>query len=99
MADVKQITFSHREVAEALVKDQGIHEGLWGIYVEFGIQGANISTDPESKNLLPAAVVPVLKLGIQRFGEENQLTVDAAQVNPQKEKQGRARRKQASSKS
>lgn len=82
MAELSQMTFSHREVAEALVKAHGVHEGLWGIYVEFGVQGANIGTDPEKKDLMPAAIVPILKLGIQRFPEENQLTVDAAVVNP-----------------
>jgi hypothetical protein len=32
--------------------------------------------------LTPAAIVPVLKIGIQRFPEPNSLTVDAARVNP-----------------
>jgi hypothetical protein len=82
MTDNTPITFSHRDVAEALVKKQGLHDGIWGIYVEFGVQGANIGTDPKKKDLVPAAIVPILRLGIQRFPEENQLTVDAAKVNP-----------------
>ena len=84
MAEVKQITFSYKEVAEALVRKEGLHEGLWGIFVEFGIHGANIGTDPEKGDLMPAAIVPILKLGIQRFEEESQLTVDASKVNPKK---------------
>jgi len=42
MADVQTYVFNYKEVAEALIKKQGIHEGLWVIYMEFGIAGANI---------------------------------------------------------
>jgi hypothetical protein len=79
MAQTKQITFSYREVAEALLKKQGIHEGVWGIYIRFGIKGANIGELGE--DLTPAAIVPILEIGIQRFETENNLTVDATQVN------------------
>ena len=75
------ITFAHKEVAEALVKQQGIHEGVWGIYVEFGIGAANVR-HAETADLNPAAIVPIVKIGIQRFDELNNLTVDAAEVNP-----------------
>lgn len=48
MAEIKQVTFTHREVAEALVRRQGIHEGHWGIYVEFGIAGANVGASDQT---------------------------------------------------
>lgn len=82
MADVERYTFTYKEVAEALVKQQGIHEGLWGIYVEFAIAAANVGSAPESSDIVPAAIVPVQKMGLQRFPEANNLTVDAAEVNP-----------------
>ena len=82
MAEVKNYLFTYKEVAEALIKKQGIHEGLWGIYMEFGIGAANIPTDPSGQALLPAAIVPVAKIGIQRFDKASPLTVDAAEVNP-----------------
>jgi len=93
MPEAKNIVYDHRELAEILVKDQDIHEGPWGVYIEFAIQGANISTDPTGESLLPAAIIPVLKIGIQRFDKPNQLTVDAAIVNPVKK---RAKSKTAS---
>ena len=37
MPETPQIIFSFKEIAEMLVKQQDIHEGLWGIYAEFGI--------------------------------------------------------------
>ncbi len=82
MAEVSMYTFTHREVAEALIRKQGIHEGLWGIYMEFGIGAANINSGPSEEALVPAAIVPVVKMGIQRFDKPNTLTVDAAQINP-----------------
>ena len=86
MPEAKTIVYEHRELTEILVKEQGIHKGLWGVYIEFAIQGANVSTDPTGESLIPAAIVPVLKIGIQRFDKPNQLTVDAAVVNPAKKR-------------
>jgi hypothetical protein len=82
MAEVKNYIFDYKEVAEALIKKQGIHEGLWGIYMEFGIAAGNIPAGPSEQVLLPAAIVPVVKIGIQRFDKPSSLTVDAAEVNP-----------------
>ena len=81
MAEAKLITFSYQEIATALVRHQGIHEGIWGIYARFGLGAANVE-DPENKELLPAAVVPIRELGLQQFPDENNLTVNAAKVNP-----------------
>jgi hypothetical protein len=81
MPETRQITFSYQEVAEALVKRQGFHEGLWGVFVEFGLAAGNVPS-PEG-NIVPAAILPVQRMGIQRFDEEIKgLTVDASVVNP-----------------
>ena len=81
MPDAPKIyPFTHQELAEILIKHKNIHEGLWGIYVEFGIGATNIGQGPN--DMLPAAIVPIVKLGLQRFPEPNNLTVDAAKVNP-----------------
>ena len=81
MAEAQQLyTFTYKELAEVLVKQQGIHEGLWGVYVKFGINATNIGPTP--KDIVPAAIVPILEIGIQRFKEENNLAVNAAIVNP-----------------
>lgn len=80
MAEATQIVFTHREVVEALLKKQGIHEGIWGIYIKFGIKGANVGL--ADADLMPAAIVPVLEIGLQKFDKENNLALDAAQVNP-----------------
>lgn len=80
MAEAQNYTFDYKEIVEELIKKQGIHEGLWGIYMEFGIGGANAG--PSDGMVFPTAIVPVLKIGIQRFDKPNNLTVDAAEKNP-----------------
>lgn len=78
--EVTRFTFSHKELVQVLIKHQGLHEGLWMLYVEFGL-GA-INAGPSDDELLPSAVVPVKTIGIQKGEKENNLTVDAAKVNP-----------------
>ena len=80
MAEASQYVFSYKELAEILIKEQDIHEGLWSIYMRFGISAANIGFG--GKDALPTAMVPVIEIGIQKQQEENPLTVDAAAVNP-----------------
>ena len=80
MPEVTQYVFSHKEVVEALIKKQGLHDGLWMLYVEFGLVAANVG--PTEDQLTPAAVIPLAKLGLQKGQKENALTVDAAKVNP-----------------
>ncbi|MFZ0501923.1 MAG: hypothetical protein WAM52_22580 [Steroidobacteraceae bacterium] len=80
MPESTAIMFTHKELAELLVKSQKIHEGIWGITVQFGLGATNAG--PNEKELLPAAIVPVVNIGIKKFDSENNLTVDAAKVNP-----------------
>jgi hypothetical protein len=67
-------------VVEALIRYNDLHEGLWGLYIEFGLAAANMGQGPE--DILPTAIIPVNKIGLTRSNEPNNLTVDAAEVNP-----------------
>lgn len=80
MPEPAMVLFSFQELATLMIKQQDIHEGLWGVFVRFGIGAAN-AAEP-SGQLLPTALVPVKEIGLQRFDELNNLTVDAAVVNP-----------------
>ncbi len=83
--DVRECTtLTHQELAALIVKEKGIHDGFWSIYVEFKIYGVNFEIPKGA--LSPAAVVPVPRIGIQRWERPNGLTVDAAKVNPAKRK-------------
>jgi len=93
MAEPTQIVFSHKEIVEVLLKKQGIHDGIWGIYIKFGLQGANIGSSPEATaDVVPAAVVPVLQIGLQKFDAESNIAVDAARVNPKPSPQSAKKR-------
>jgi hypothetical protein len=81
MAETAQIVFSHKEVVEALIKQQGIHEGRWMIMMQFGIQGMNVGQGAP-QNLVPAALVPIVAIGLQKTDQVTNLSVDAAEVNP-----------------
>ena len=96
MAEAQQITFTHKEVVEALLKKHGIHEGIWGIYIKFGLKAANLGSS--SSDLLPAAIVPVVAIGLQKFNEENNLSVNAANVNPKQVPRTRATSRRSTSK-
>lgn len=96
MPEPTQLSFSHKEVATALVKAQGIREGIWGLFVKFGIAGMNVG--PNDDELNPTALVPILSLGLQRFDKVNALSVDAAEVNPPQPRQIGAGRTKAARK-
>ena len=80
MAEVQTYTFEFKEIVEALIKQQDLHEGTWQIYVEFGIAAGNMG--PSANELRPSAVVPIQRIGILRVEKETNLAVNAAQVNP-----------------
>jgi len=82
MPETNNYTFSYTELAEILVKKLDIHEGLWGLYIEFTLGAANVPASPDGKMLAPAAIAAIKSIGIQRFDAPNNLTVDASVINP-----------------
>jgi len=80
MPDATQYSFSHKELATMMVKALDIHSGVWGLSIKFGLGAMN--TGPNENELMPAAVIPVLDIGLQKFEKVNNLSVDAADVNP-----------------
>jgi hypothetical protein len=83
MAEPSQYTFDYKEIVEALVKKQGLHEGLWQLIVSFEMAAVNVGSTNEL--LSPAAVVRLTKIGLTKTDKENNLTVDASVVNPRRE--------------
>lgn len=80
----KQLVLGWQDVAVALVKAQGIHEGHWRAAVNFApVLGINSNLQtPHGMAHLPAAILPVAGLVLMRDDEPGPLSVDAAQVNP-----------------
>lgn len=73
---------SHKQVVEALIKHHDLHEGIWGLFVRFGLGASNVG--PDDQQLAPAAILPIVEIGLQRFARETNLSVDAARVNPKR---------------
>jgi hypothetical protein len=87
MAEATQYTFSLREVAETLIKKQGIHEGKWVAAFEFtlnvGLMGA-IPTDIKPGVMILTNSVQLMKA---QEGSPENLMVDASVVNPKAKKE------------
>jgi hypothetical protein len=82
MPETTQFMFPFKEITALLVKQQDIHEGFWGILFEFAFTGGGVAIPPAANAVIPAAIVGIPRIGIQRFDTENPLTVNAAEVNP-----------------
>ena len=78
MPEAAQYKFSFHELAEMMIERAGVKEGLWGIWVNFGIAAVNAGENADS--LKPTAIVPVVDIGLQQFNEPGNLCVDAAEV-------------------
>jgi hypothetical protein len=90
MAETNRITFTHKEVVEALIRNNDLHEGLWQLYVEFGLSAANVGPAP-GQDVNPAAIIPIVKLGLQKVNEPSNIAADAAMVNPAKARSSKSR--------
>lgn len=84
------ISFTYKEIVELLIRRQGLREGIWGLYVKFGLGATNLG--PAQDQLTPTALVGVAEIGLRRFDVESNLAVDAAKVAPQSETPSTKRR-------
>lgn len=82
---IEDYEFTYKEVVEALIKQQGLHEGIWMLGMRFGIGPINVQS-PTGGDPVPAAIVPVVGLSLRRKEALNPLALDAAVVNPAREK-------------
>lgn len=81
MAEASEYTFSHAEVAAAMLKEAGIREGKWILAVNFGL-AAGI-TGPSEETAVPSAFVGVTGFALVRAdpASPQALVVDAAEVS------------------
>lgn len=71
---------SLRDLAELLVRDGDIHEGLFDISVEIQVAIGTLGPTPDES--YPGALVGVKSIGLLATEKANPHTVDAALVNP-----------------
>jgi hypothetical protein len=87
MAEVETYGFDLKEVAAALIKKQGIHEGLWILAFEFNLGAGNFGSNRE--DVRPTAFVQINKISLVRQNEISgapNLIVNAAEINPAQNK-------------
>jgi hypothetical protein len=85
VAKPTQYSIELREATVTLLKEQGIHEGLWSLAFEFSFGAGLMGPVPEQ--VRPGAIVQIQRLLLARHMEgspANPLAVDAAKVNPAK---------------
>ena len=84
MPEASQFIISHKELTELLIKHSDVHEGKWLLWVGFGLTAGNFG--PNASEAVPGAIVGVAQIGIQRAdgNTPNEMTVDAAVVNPKR---------------
>jgi hypothetical protein len=80
MAEPNQIIYTYKELATLLVKERNFHEGIWGLWIKFGLKAANVGAG--EGDLVPSAIIPVLEIGLQKMDKVSNIAVDAAVVNP-----------------
>jgi hypothetical protein len=83
MAEPTQYNFELKESLVALIKEQGIHEGLWSLGIELTMGAGSFGPTPAEAR--PGAFMQINKLQLirQTAGTPEAATaVDAAIVNP-----------------
>lgn len=82
------VMYSLPELTTLLIKDQGIHEGLFEISVEFSIAVGAVG--PSKDSAMPGAVIGTKRIGLRKVDSPNPLSIDAASVNPAPKSRRRA---------
>lgn len=81
MPNVDQITFSHQELVETLLKSQGIKEGLWMPLLSLSFVGGNFGVEEGVAN--PGGMMMIQKIGIARAQPDtpSNMVVDASKID------------------
>lgn len=88
MPEIDELSLSHKELMEVLIKHSNIHEGVWALSIAFGIGIGNFG--PDIDNAHPGVTVTVNQIGLkrvppgQRLDEPGAVVTDAAIINPKK---------------
>lgn len=82
MAEIKNISYTIKELLVLLLKDQEIHEGDWVLGASFSFTGMNIAQLKDGTDASPASVAAIKGIHIERVPEPLPFSVNAAEVNP-----------------
>lgn len=83
--------FSVHDLLVALLRDQNIHEGFWGLTVQFEAKGAAVPIAGKPGENLPGLAVAVSGVTLVPAAEGENGAVDASLVNPLRQVPARKR--------
>ncbi|MEG5266328.1 hypothetical protein TRP66_18720 [Pseudomonas sp. JDS28PS106] len=90
MAD-RERRFSIHDLLVALLRDQNIHDGFWGLTVQFEAKGATVPIAGKPGENLPGLAVAVSGVTLVPAVEGENGAVDASLVNPLRQVSGKKR--------
>mgnify|MGYP001570234318 CR=1 FL=1 len=73
-------TFDWKAVATALVRMQALHQGIWRVGFRFDLRAAIVNMHNQQ---VPAAFLPIIETNLHKVDVLDDLSVDAAEVNPE----------------
>ena len=96
MPEVGQITVSHREIVEMILRENGVTEGKWSLLLNMTLGTGMFGPSPQEAN--PGAVMTVAQIGVQRVepGKPHSpgaIIVDAAALQTKPKSEARTARK------
>lgn len=71
-----------RDLIIALLRDQNIHTGFWGLTVHFNASGTTVSPTGQAGAGLPGLAVAVTGVSLVSAKEGEEGSLDASLVNP-----------------
>ena len=82
MAEIKQISYTNKEILILMIKDQNIHEGHWVLGAGFAFGAMSMGQSADGADASPTAIATLSGLGIERIPESVPFSVDASIENP-----------------
>lgn len=80
----KDRTFPVRDLIIALLRDQNIHTGYWGLTVHFNASGTTVSPTGQGNAGLPGLAIAVTGVSLIAAKNGEAGSLDASLVNPTK---------------
>lgn len=78
----KDRMFPVRDLIIALLRDQNIHTGYWGLTVHFNASGTTVSATGQTGERLPGLAIAVTGVSLVPAKEGEEGSLDASLVNP-----------------
>ena len=82
MAEIKQISYSNRDLLILMLKDQEIHNGNWVLNASFKFAAMNMGQNLDGTDAAPSAIATLAGFSLEKVDESLPFSVNAAEVNP-----------------